>query len=264
MISRDPYRRPMFGGLGFDRPPRDLILLLAVVFVTFTLQFFESTAALPRLLRLTPEVWQQGFVWQLASYGFVGTGAPEWFLLELLILYWFGQTVYAQLGRRNFWRLLVRGVVGAGVVAVATQLALAALGAEPPGVPFVLMQGQRMLITILIAVFATVNRHATIYLFFVLPIRARWFLGLVILIAFMGFLGTRDLAGFLGISAAVAVSYFSLVPSGLKRLLRDLRLRLDRLRFSLQLKWLSRKRGLRLIKKDREDDGKVKRGPWVH
>ena len=34
-------------------PPRDIIAILVVLFVTYTLQFFDSTAALPELLRLT-------------------------------------------------------------------------------------------------------------------------------------------------------------------------------------------------------------------
>jgi hypothetical protein len=47
--------------------------------------------------RLTPAVLR-GFVWQLVSYPFVGTGGPSiWFLLELLVLFWFGRDV--------FWRL---------------------------------------------------------------------------------------------------------------------------------------------------------------
>ena len=40
-----------------------------------------------------------------------------------------------------------------------------------------------------------------------LPIEARWFLGLEILFAFIGFLQTRDLPGFLGLCTAVGVSY---------------------------------------------------------
>ena len=68
--------------------PPDIIVLLGVVFATFALQFFETTQILPDFLRLTPEVWRQGFVWQLVSYPFIGRGGPSlWFLLELFILF---------------------------------------------------------------------------------------------------------------------------------------------------------------------------------
>ena len=60
-----------------------------------------------------------------------------------------------------------------------------------------------MLLAIFIAAFATLNRNATILLFFVLPIQARWFLWLEVLFAFIAFLGSHDLPGFLGITTAV-------------------------------------------------------------
>ena len=42
-------------------------------------------------------------------------------------------------------------------------------------------------------------------LFFVLPIEARWFLGLEVLFAFLGFLNSKDLAGFIGVVSGVAM-----------------------------------------------------------
>ena len=60
---------------------------------------------------------------------------------------------------------------------------------------------------------ATINRRATIYLI-ILPIEARWFLGIEVLFAFMGFLVTHDLAGFLGICAAVGATNAFLATGG--------------------------------------------------
>src|SRR5690349_4008990 len=107
MASRSPFggggggRPTMSFGFG-GPPPRDVLILLAVVFVTFSLQFFESTALFVALLRLTPFVWQRGYLWQLFTYPFIGTGAPGiWFLLELLILYWFGRDIRYQLRTRR-------------------------------------------------------------------------------------------------------------------------------------------------------------------
>ena len=75
------------------------------------------------------------------------------------------------------------------------------------------MQGQQILAVVLVAAFATLNRDATILLFFVLPMPARWFLWLEIVFGFLGFLGTHDLPGFLGICAAVGITYGALYPA---------------------------------------------------
>jgi hypothetical protein len=238
-------------------PPRDVIVLLAVVFVTFSLQFFVPGVV--NLLRLTSAVWRAGFVWQLVTYPFAGYGEPSlWFLLELLILFLFARDVYTQLGRRHFWRMIVWGAVAAGIVALLVQAA--ASRSEVLGfIPFPLLQGQRTLMAIIVAAFATMNRRATIYLFFVLPIQARWFLGLEILFAFMGFLQTRDLAGFLGICTAVGVTYLYLTKSGMRRgLLRDSRLRLQRWWIQRKMDRIRKKSGLRVV----QDEGGVRKGPW--
>ena len=76
MSSRSTQRVPL-GGFGSGPIPRDLWILLGVLFATFSLQFFSSTALLPALLRLTPLAWQRGFVWQLATYPFIGFGGPS-------------------------------------------------------------------------------------------------------------------------------------------------------------------------------------------
>jgi hypothetical protein len=249
-------RGPVFGGGMWASPPRDLLVLLAVLFVTFSLQFFAATGWLIGLLRLTPAVWRAGFVWQLATYAFVGFGNPDlWFLLALFIVYLFGRDAYYQLGRRRFWTLLLYGAVGGALVAVAVELLIGAFGPSPAP-PFYLMQGQQVLAAILVAAFATLNRNATILLFFVLPMPARWFLWLEVLFAFLGYLSTRDLAGFLGITAAVAITYGALYPSGPRRALREGWLRLQQLWLRQRLTRLRRKRGLHVI------PGSGERGPW--
>ena len=268
MFGRRPLRTGAstsgFGGGG--APPQDVIVLLVVIFVTFALQFFASTAVIPSLLRLSPEVWQRGFVWQLVTYPVIGSGAPSiWFLLELLILFWFSRDVYGRMGPKSFRLLLVWGSISASLVACATQFVASMTPGFTGPVPFTLMQGQRMLLVIVIAAFATLSGQATIYLFFVLPIQARWFLWIEVLFAFMGFLGTRDLAGFVGICAAVAVTYNRLTAGNLRRGLRELWLRFEQRRIQLKLARMRHRRGMRLVKDD--DEKKKKDGsddPWVN
>ena len=258
--NRPRLRQPIgFGGGAAGPPPRDILVLLGVLFVTFSLQFFVDLAG---LFRLSREVWQHGFLWQLGTYAFVSEVGMSgfWFLLELLIIFWFGRDVFRYLGRRQFWLLIVWAVGTASVAAVAVQLLMDFAGLGGP-YAFVIMQGQRMILTILIAAFATLYGNATILLFFVLPLKARWFLGLEILFAFMAFLPTRDFAGFIGICVAVGLVYQTLTGGGLRRLIREGRLRVERKILEARLKRVRRRKGLRIVKPPPDDDPG---GPWVH
>jgi hypothetical protein len=256
-------------GFGLGGPvPRDLLILIGVLFVTFTLRFFESTAIVPALLQLTPMAWQRGWVWQLATYPFVGFGAPGiWFLLELFILYTFGKDAYQGLYRRHFWRLIAWSAVGAALAAVLVHVLLTVTGAMAVPLPFAIMQGQRMLLVIFIAAFATAHADATILLFFILPIRAKWFLWLEIVFAFMAFLSTRDLPGFVGICAATALANLYVRSSGSmrggKKTLREMRLRTERWWIQRKMERERKKRGFRVIKGDREGPS-TRKGPWVN
>ncbi len=276
------YSRQTFGGGsgfggGLAGPvPRDVWVLLGTLFFTFSLQFFAATAWIPALLRLTPAVWQSFFVWQLVTYPFAGIGAPSfWFLIELLILFMFARDILFRLGRRKFWLTLVRAAAVAAVAAVIVQLLTAWATGSVGANAFALMQGQHMVVVIVIAAFATLLGDATIYLFFVLPIRARWFLGLEILFAFLGYLGTKDLAGFLGICAAVGWTWVGLRYGGSARHWREAWLRLQSGWIRLRLAWMRRRRGIRLVEPEEGPEahprpgsepggGEVKKGPWVH
>lgn len=244
MFRTGPTAGGPFGG-GLTGPvPRDLAILLGVVLATFALQFFASTAPVAAALRLTPAVWRSGWLWQVLTYPFIGAGGGGiWFVLELLVLFLFGRDVFLRLGRAGTWRLMVGVSVAAGVVAVLTAWATGMTGTPD----FALLQGQRALLAILVAAFATLNRDATILLFFVLPVQARWFLGLEVLFAFLGFLTTRDLGGFLGICCAVALTWAHLTPGHGRTVGRRLVLRLQERWMRLRLARLRRRKRMRLV-----------------
>src|SRR6185436_18041484 len=173
MYSRQAGRftLPGFGGPS-GPPPRDVIAILVVLFVTFSCQFFASTAILPALMRLSPAVWQRGFVWQLVTYPFAGIGQPGLgVVFEILILFWFGRDVYQALGRRRFWRLILPTAIVAGAAALGVEFLVGLGGGFSPG-DLLMMQGQYVLLAMVIASFAALHRDATVYLFFVLPVRA--------------------------------------------------------------------------------------------
>ena len=271
MVTRNPLPgRFGMGGFGLGGPaPRDLLILLGILFVTFSLHFFATTRIIPELLQLTPLVWQRGWIWQLATYPFIGTRSGFWFLLDLLFIYMFGRDVYYGLYRRHFWRLILFSSIGAAIVAVAVHALVALTGAtEILGIraPFAIMQGQWMMLVIFIAAFGTAHRDATVYLFFVLPVQARWMLWIEILFAFMAFLFSRDLPGFLGLCTAVGLTYLYVRSSGSmragKRTLRELRLRFERWWIQKKLERTRRKRGFKVIPGDQ--DRNVRKGPWVN
>lgn len=242
-------------------PPRDLLIILVTLFVTFVLKSFAATRIVPELLRLTPLVWRAGFAWQLITYPFIGYGSGFWFPISMLILYMFGRDVHAGLGRKHFWRLVIIVSLAAGGLALLVEaLQELAGGLLLPGA-FPLLQGQNVLVAIMIAAFATANRRASILVFFVLPVEARYFLGIEIVFAFFGFLDTHDLGGFLGICAVVGVTYLYVREGGLGRGLRQTRLRVERWWLQRKLDQAKRRRGLHVIKGKADAGGS---DPWLN
>src|SRR5262245_46975664 len=155
--------------------PRDVIALLAVVFITFSLQFWETTAkVIDTYLRLTPQLLSNGWLWQLVTFPFMGVGAPLWFLLELFFLFFFARDVFTRLGRRGFWRTLLTGTLTAGVVTVLLDLLARTITYVSP-LSMALVQGQHLITTVVIAAFAVLFGDATIMLMLIIPVRARWF-----------------------------------------------------------------------------------------
>lgn len=221
-----------FGGMGGltdgPPPPRDLVVLIGVLFATFSLQFFEGARGLVDVLGLNLGIFK-GYLWQLLTYPFVATPRSGfWFLLELLIIFWFGRTVFLSLGRRRFWRVFLVSAVGAAVAAVVVEWIVLVISPSFVHLPFIAILGQRMVLMILIAAFATLHGHATILLFFVLPIKARWFLWLEIVFAFVFyFLPYKDFAGFVGVCVGVFLTYSMLMPGGPRRVIRTWRKRLE-------------------------------------
>lgn len=268
MVTRNPYPGGRMGGFGLAGPaPRDVLIILGVLFVTFALRFFASTAIVPAVLQLTPRVWTQGWVWQLVTYPYIGTaGSGLFFLLDLLILYMFARDVYFGLYRKHFWRMILWSSLGGALAAVLVHVLLTLAGLPWAPAPFAIMQGQWMLTAIFIAAFATAHSDATIYLFFFLAIPARWMLWVEILFAFMAFLFSKDLPGFVGICAAVGLSYLYVRSNGSlrggRRSLREMRLRLEKWWIQRKLDRARRKRGFKVIPGDKGPN--VRKGPWVN
>ena len=251
--------------------PKDIIFLLAATFGSYTLGAFASTRGLMDLLRLTPALWQNGHVWQIVTYPFITPyGGAFGLILSLWMILAFGKQVFFFVGRKAFWRHLFVTTISGAAVAVLVRMVLVALGWATPGVvPFSLMQGATMLLAFLFTGFAALYANATIHLMFVLPIKAVYFVPIEIFLAFLGFLAYQDLAGFLGLTAAIGVSYFVFSGRSPKRTLHELKLRLQRKIYERRLRKL-RAQGTKGGSKGggpkggNGEGGGVVQGPWVN
>jgi|GEM_PF-1902694 len=203
---RRPWQEVLFG---LGKPPPFFAALLITLGLGCLADVVEPLRMLVAALRLTPAVWEQGQMWRVVTYGFVGHGGISmWVVVQLVLVYWLGQQMLVWLGRERARVVLLGGIAVAGVVAVMVQAAAEALGGPScDGSPFWLMQGQSVVIGVGLGVFASNNRHSTLSfrgLFFGLPIPVKWVPWLHLLLAFGGALGTGDLAGFVGLVTAMA------------------------------------------------------------
>ena len=247
--------------------PVDIIALVGLLFATYCLQFFSGPGALLWMLRLDPGAILTGAVWRLVSYPFIGYGGQSlWILAELLMVAWFGRDVFLRLGRRRFWRTFLVVPLAAGIVAVLVAWVArgSALGATTI---LPLLQGQRFVLAVLTAAFATLFAQTTILLFFVIPVQARWFLAVELVIAVLGFAWTRDLAGFCGLLVGIFGTWALLSPGGPRTALRRAALRAREAWLRLRLDRARKRRGLQVLDGGRAGQpGRPKPTgkPWVH
>lgn len=130
--------------------------------------------------------------WTLVTYMFLHAGIAH-LLFNMLTLFFFGPRVEARMGSRNFLRLYFASGLGGAVL----SLLLA------PSAPVVGASGA--IFGVLLA-FASYWPNERIYLWFVLPIKARWFVaGLAVISIYFGASGGvptiahfAHLGGFLG------------------------------------------------------------------
>ena len=76
---------------------------------------------------------------------------------------------------------------------------------------------------------------------------ARWFIPLEVLLAFIGFLASKDLAGFVGLLVAIAAAWMVMRGGGIGRGLKELRLRAEAAWIRLRLRDQRRRRGFVVV-----------------
>jgi membrane associated rhomboid family serine protease len=125
------------------------------------------------LLLLRPFAVIHGFVWQIFTYLFLHKDA--WHLLiNMLMLWMLGVQLEQRWGSRSFLRFFLISGMGAGVAVVLAGLAIPAFNAPTLGMSGAL---NAMLMAIVIA-----NPDATFNFYFILPIRAKHLIWVIVLI----------------------------------------------------------------------------------
>jgi membrane associated rhomboid family serine protease len=167
---------------------------------------------------LSKEGLAHGYVWQLLTFQFLHGGVPH-LIINLFGIYILGRPVEERLGKKAFLTLyLVSGVLG-GLLQAGLALKLPAhFGGATVGASAGVCG--------LVAAFALLDPDATLLLFFVLPIRAKYFLIAAIAIT-VGYLLTGNdpgvahgahLGGFIGGIAYVRwSSWFPGAPAFFRR-----------------------------------------------
>ena len=253
--SQARSRGPIDFGLDGPHPP-DILVLMGALFATYSIDALAP--GMTGIFKLSLDALESFTLWRVLTYPFVaGYGSALGLLISMWMILVFGKQVFYIVGRRAFWRSFFMTTGGAGVVALLFQALLDWTGLAPathPGLIFSLMDGQLMVLTFLITGFAVFYGHTTVYLFFILPVRASWFIGLEIVFSFLGFLSSRDLSGFIGICAAVTLAYFLFSGVHPRRFLHEMRLRLHKKLIEARLRRQRRRGG----------GGGVVQGPWVN
>lgn len=179
------YRPSFFGGAPFLPPVIKALLLANVaIWILFDvlLAQVEAVAVLTEYLALWP-LGEMFMPWQVLTYMFLHGGFLH-LLLNMLVLWMFGTELELTWGSRKFLGFYVLCGLGA---ALANLLVAPLLGQVGPTVG-----ASGAIFGILIA-FAVLFPDRPVYLYFLLPVKAKYFIaGYIALELFYGVTGTTD------------------------------------------------------------------------
>ena len=135
-------------------------------------QPFASEFGQATLLR--PSLVLDGQLWRLFTY--ILPDSLMGVLIALISLFFFGPPVEQALGRKRLWALWASSTVAAGVLFTLAGLVFQVGYMAGPTAPLLA----------LLAVWVRMNPHGRINVYFVLPVKALWVLGFVVLYRLLG------------------------------------------------------------------------------
>lgn len=164
-----------------EEPPRQgwsfaiaILVLNVIIFFAEHADGRHSERAFTEYGALSLDGLKRGFIWQLLTYQFLHGGMMH-LVVNSVGLYFFGRPMELMLGKKSFLKLYLFSGLAGGVLQVL--LALVSPEFNRP------MVGASAGICGLVAAFALLSPDSVIYLFFVLPVRAKYFLPIMIVLS---------------------------------------------------------------------------------
>lgn len=159
----------------------------------FAIYWLDAERVIAWFWLVPADVFDRGWVWQVGTYMWLHDPFSPWhLLLNLLGLFMFGGPMERRWGSRTFLRFyLTTGVIAGVVVLVVGMISY-------PTVPTIGCSGAVLAVA---AAFGIVYAQAPVYLFGVLPMRARtllWFIVILVLFDWFGRSEGISVAGHVG------------------------------------------------------------------
>jgi len=158
----ESQRKIKFSLGGSFTPVVKTIIIINVVIFVF-LYFARDKNEIVYFLGLVPAaVWKERHFWQILSYMFVHVDFMH-ILFNMLGLWWFGCDIERSFGGKHFLRYYLFTGIGAGLVAL-----IVGWGDAVPTI------GASGAIFGVLAAYALLFPNRVIYIYFVLPVKAKW------------------------------------------------------------------------------------------
>ena len=112
-------------------------------------------------------------LWRLVTYQFLHGGMTH-ILFNMFVLWMFGRVVEMQFGTRRFlWIYILSGIAG-GVCEIAVNYLVSLRGGAYAGFDMKPIVGASAAVAGIVVAYAMLNPNSTIYIMFVLPVKAKW------------------------------------------------------------------------------------------
>ncbi len=226
------YQKQTGFGNRFIRPRlssgaiKNIIIANIVVFIFMFL--FQSERFFLYYFGLVPKfVWSRGFIWQLFTYMFIHGGFGHIFW-NMLILWMFGTEIESHWGKKEFYKYYFLTGVGSGIITLLFSL--------NSSIPVVGASGA--IYGILVA-FALLFPERRIYLYFLIPIKAKYFVLIMGIITFFSSfsLGVSQISHLTHLGGLV-IGYLYLRR---KRIFADINFRIPKIKIPNPFKAIIRK-----------------------
>lgn len=228
-MSYGSYKPRGFGGFGLFPPIIKNLLIIngGIFFLSLLGQSFTIDGiSLHGWIRYYFALWPLGFdlfgVWQLISYQFLHANFMH-ILFNMFVLWMFGMEIENQLGSRKFLIYYLLCGIGAGLLHL--------LFSPSTGNPIPTVGASGSIYGVLIA-FALFNPNRLIYIYFLIPVKAKYLVGFLIIFEFLAVENAASQVAHLAhlggaITGFIFLMFDSSVHFGLKNMFRSAKWKQD-------------------------------------